>query len=186
MGRAIGIRVHKKEGEQRLDASKFFGAPTIPLSWENDFYEDEIFFCQIRLEDIKEYDTENKLPHKGYLYIFLDTEEGDYSLRARVRYYDGKPELALLSFNETVEGYEYLNEEWQMEFYDAEEDTPSTRLFGVPSDWNYEDSPPELLLQFDPLDTSMGFLEFLDGFVYFFFGDDKRDFENVFITEEYS
>ena len=128
MGRAIGIRVHKKEGEQRLDASKFFGAPTIPLSWENDFYEDEIFFCQIRLEDIKEYDTENKLPHKGYLYIFLDTEEGDYSLRARVRYYDGEPELALLSFNETVEGYEYLNEEWQMEFYDAEEDAPSTRL----------------------------------------------------------
>ncbi len=54
MKNAIGMRVVKAEGEYNLGASKFFGTPTVPVTWEGDFYDDEIFLCQIRLSDIAE------------------------------------------------------------------------------------------------------------------------------------
>ncbi len=73
-----------------------------------------------------------------------------------------------------------------MEFYEADEDGACNRLLGVPADWNYGSEPPRLLLQFDPLDSEMGFLDRLDGFLYFFFEDDGIDFSKVFICEEYS
>ena len=41
-------------------------------------------------------------------------------------------------------------------------------------------------MQYDPLGNDMGFLDFLDGFVYFFFGEDEKDFEKITIMEEYS
>ena len=50
-----------------------------------------------------------------------------------------------------------------MEFSEADEDEICTRLFGVPSDWNYADDPPKLLFQYDPLDNEMDFLDTLDG-----------------------
>ena len=75
MGKAIKITVKKAPEPYDLGASKFFGTPTVPLAWDGDFCDDEIFFCQIKLSDIAELDTENKLPHTGYLYIFLHTEE---------------------------------------------------------------------------------------------------------------
>ena len=78
MGKAIKITVKKAPEPYDLGASKFFGTPTVPLAWDGDFYEDEIFFCQIKLSDIAQLDTENRLPHSGYLYIFLHTEDGKY------------------------------------------------------------------------------------------------------------
>lgn len=186
MSNAIRIKTKKAPETYDLGASKFFGTPTIPLAWEEDFYEDELFLCQIRLSDIAALDKENRLPHSGYLYIFLYTEDGDYRLSADVRYFDGEPELAYDDFNATVEGYEEYTEAYLMEFEKAEEDADCTRLFGVPSDWNYEDEPPKLLMQFDPLDSEMGFLDALDGFLYFFFGEDETDLEGVTLSEEYS
>ena len=73
---------------------ELFGIPTVPLAWDGDFCDDELFFCQIKLSDIAHLDTENILPHSGYLYIFLHTEDGKYHLGADVRYHDGQPELA--------------------------------------------------------------------------------------------
>ena len=99
MGKAIKITAKKAPEGYDLGASKFFGTPTVPLSWEEDFGDDEIFFCQIRLSDIAELDCENRLPHSGYLYIFLHTEDGKYHLGADVRYHDGEPELAIDDFN---------------------------------------------------------------------------------------
>lgn len=58
---AIGIKVKKAPKDYYLGASKFFGAPTVPLAWEGDFYEDEIFLCQINLENIAHLDKENRL-----------------------------------------------------------------------------------------------------------------------------
>lgn len=183
---AIGIKVKKAPKDYYLGASKFFGAPTVPLAWEGDFYEDEIFLCQINLEDIAHLDKENRLPHKGYLYLFLHTQNGPYDLVADVRYFDGEIELAINDFNAEVLNYEKFSDAYLMEFYQVDDDADCTRLLGEPSDWNYEEKPPKLLMQFDPLDSDMGFLDFLDGFIYFFFGKNEKDFSKVFLHEEFS
>ncbi|MBQ8689580.1 MAG: DUF1963 domain-containing protein [Clostridia bacterium] len=183
---AIGIKVKKAPEGYDPGASKFFGAPAVPSAWEEDFYDDEIFFCQIKLADIAHLDKDNRLPHTGYLYVFLHTEDGNYNLHADVRYLDGEPELVIDDFNAAVEGYERFNDAYLMKFYEVDESADCTRLLGEPSDWNYEDEAPRLLMQFDPLDSEMGFLDFLDGFVYFFFGEDENDLESVTLVEEYS
>ena len=89
-------------------------------------------------------------------------------------------------FNAEVDEYEKYTEAYLMEFSEADEDEVCTRLFGVPSDWNYVDEPPKLLFQYDPLDNDMDFLDTLDGFVYFFFGEDEKDFEKITLWEEYT
>ena len=183
MGKAIKITAKKAPESYDLGASKFFGTPTTPMAWDGDFSDDEIFFCQIRLSDIAELDPESRLPHTGYLYVFVHTEDGEYHLGADVRYHDGEPELAIDGFNAAVEGYEKYTDAYLMSFSETEEDEICTRLFGVPSDWNYADAPPRLLLQYDPLDGDMGFLDFLDGFVYFFFGEDGKSFGGITLTE---
>ena len=116
MCKAIGIKVKKAPEGYDLGASKFFGTPTVPLGWESDFYEDELFFCQIRLSDIAHLDKENRLPHTGYLYVFLSTEDGQYHLDADVRYVANEPELAIDDFNAEVEGYERYTQAYLMEF----------------------------------------------------------------------
>ena len=186
MGKAIKITAKKAPKGYDLGASKFFGTPTVPLAWDGDFYDDELFFCQIKLSDIAELDKENKLPHTGYLYVFLHTEDGKYHLGADVRYYDGEPELAIDDFNATVDEYEKYTEAYLMEFSEVDEDEICTRLFGVPSDWNYVDEPPKLLMQYDPLDNEMDFLDTLDGFVYLFFSEKEKDLSDVTLREEYT
>lgn len=186
MSNAIRIKLSKAPDGYDLSDSKFFGTPTVPLAWEEDFYEDEIFLCQIRLSDIAELDGEELLPHSGYLYVFLHTEDGEYDLHADVRYFDGEPELAIDDFNAAVEGYEKFNSAYLMEFSAADEDYDGTKLFGIPSDWNYEGELPRMLLQYDPLDNDTGFLDFLDGYVYLFFGEDTKKIEDIMLYAEYS
>ena len=186
MSKAIKITVKKAPEDYDLGASKFFGAPTVPAVWEEDFYDDEIFFCQIRLSDIAGLDKENRLPHTGYLYIFLHTDGGDYDLQPDVRYWGGEGEVAIDDFNEAIEGYEDFGEAYLMEFGEADECEDCTRLFGLPSDWNYEGEPPALLMQYDPLDSEMGFLDHLDGFLYFLPGEGEYGLDGVSIHNEYS
>jgi len=85
-----------------------------------------------------------------------------------------------------VEDYERYTQAYLMEFSEADEDEICTKLFGLPSDWNYVDEPPKLLMQYDPLDNEMDFLDTLDGFVYLFFGKDERDFSQITLQEEYT
>ena len=103
-----------------------------------------------------------------------------------MRYHGGEPELAIDDFNAAVEGYERYTEAYLMEFSRADEDEICTRLFGVPSDWSYGEEPPKLLMQYDPLDNEMDFLDTIDGFVYLFFGEDERDIGAVTLKEEYT
>ena len=183
---AIGISVTKAPDRYDLGASKFFGTPTIPGEWLDDFSEDEIFFCQIRLSDIAELDKENRLPHKGYLYVFLHTEGGERHLSLDLRYRDKRPTHALEGFNMAVTGYENWDDAYLMAFSEVAEDFDGTRLFGTPSDWPYGDEPKSLLLQYDPLDSDMGFLDSLDGYLYLFFGEDEKDLAAVTLHEEYT
>ncbi|MBR2611518.1 MAG: DUF1963 domain-containing protein [Clostridia bacterium] len=183
---AIGIRLKKAEEGYDPSRSKFFGDPTVPQGWEESFSEDTFFLCQINLEDLASFEEAKVLPDKGYLYIFLDTEEGDYDLRPDVRYTAEDPEVIYDDFNGEVVDYEKFTEAYLMEFYETDDDADGIRLFGVPSDWNYESEAPKMLLQYDPLDNESGFLDHLDGFLYFFFGKDERDFDAITLMEEYS
>ena len=183
---AIGIQTKKAPARYDLGASKFFGTPTIPEDWAEDFGDDEIFFCQLRLADVAPLDKENRLPQTGYLYVFLHTGDGEYHLRADVRYFDGEPSLALDGFNDAVEGYEKYEDAYLMSFSEVPDTADGTRLFGVPSDWCYGEEPPRLLLQYDPLEGDMGFLDHLDGYLYLFLGEDGADLTQVTLRTEYS
>ncbi len=183
---AIKLTVKKAEGEYDLGASKFLGNPTLPEKWLDKFADTVIFLLQIRLSDIASLDKENKLPHEGYLYIFLDTTNSEYSLTPIVKYYKGEPDHVLSGFNEIVDGYEEYNEDYLIEFSECDDYESGNKLLGKPNDWNYADEPNELLFQFDPLDSDMGIFSHLDGLIYFFFGQDRKNFKDVVIMEEIS
>lgn len=183
---AIGIKAQKAPEGYDLGASKLFGTPTVPSSWEDTFDEDEIFFCQIRLSEIAALDTENALPHTGYLYIFLHTAEGEYHLSPDVRYSEGEPTLAYDGFNAAVEGYERYTEAYLLSFERTEKDADGTKLLGTPSGWSARDAHAPLFFQYDPLADDTGFLSHIDGYLYFFFGKDTRDLTSVTLTTEYS
>lgn len=178
---AIKISVTKADKSHALDASKFFGNPTIPMAWVDDFLDDEIFFCQIRLSDLSHLDTENLLPHKGYLYVFLGVSQGECCLRPRVLYHAGEPDLCYDDFNAAVEGYEHLTDAYVMSFSLAEnnDEGEGTHLLGEVADWPYGEPCKPLLMQYDPLDGDMGFLSHIDGYLYLFFGEDTSDFSGV-------
>lgn len=184
MSKALGIKVEKASGAHDLGASKFFGTPTVPNSWADKFSDDVIFLCQIRLSDIAKLDKENRLPHTGYLYVFLDVEVYPYS--PLVYYYDGKPDTALDDFNDFEPRFAHLTDEWLMSFEEVDEEYDGTKLFGVPTDWNYGEDPLKLLMQFDPLAADMGFLSDVDGYMYLFFGKNEKDFDEIELMIERS
>lgn len=167
---STAVNIKKAGADSDPGKSKFFGDPAVPYEWADKFYENVIFFCQIKLSDIEGFDKENRLPHTGYLYVFLDTEKYPYT--PIVHYYDGEPYAVLDGFNGEVPGFTHLTQAWEMEFCDAEDGADGNKLFGVPCDWNYEKDPPPLLLQFDPLSENTGFMEETDGYMYLFFGKD--------------
>lgn len=173
---AIGIKIHKPEGDHDLGASKFFGAPVLPAGWLDRFSDDVIFFAQIRLSDIAELDTENKLPHTGYLYLFLDVEMM-YGYQAMAYYYGGEPNVVIDDFNEIEPQFAHLNEDWMMSFEPADDAADGIKLFGVPAS-GYE-TEEELLLQFDPLAADTGFLDSIDGYAYFLFGEDGERIDGI-------
>ncbi len=186
MAYAVSIELRKSCKQDNLGVSKCFGTPTIPRAWLDDFDEDEIFFCQIRLADLATFDSEHKLPHTGYLYIFLHTADGYYHLQPDVRYYDGEPDTAVEDFNAIVCGYERFVQSFVMTFKRVDEAYDGTKLFGVPSDRHEADDPSPLLMQYDPLDNDTGFLDSLDGYLYLFFGEDATDFTGITLKEAYS
>ena len=183
---AIHLKVKKAEGKYDQGASKFLGRPVLPEKWLDIFSDTTIFLMQLRLSDLKDLDEENILPHEGYLYIFLDTINGEYDLKPIVKYYKKEPTHCLNGFNEIVDGYEEFIDDYLIEFEKCDDYASGNKLFGQPNDWNYQGEPEKLLLQFDPLDSDMGFLSHLDGLIYFFLGDDLKTFKDVSIMEEIS
>lgn len=78
------------------------------------FSDDVIFFAPIKLSDIALLDTENKLPHAGYFYLFLDAEM--YPYQAMEYYYGGEPDTVIDDFNAVEPRFAHLTEEWWMSF----------------------------------------------------------------------
>ena len=180
---AIGITLKKADKNGDPGKSKFFGDPVVPNAWAERDFGEQIFFCQINLADIAALDTENRLPRTGWLYVFLDTEV--YPYKPAVYYYDGEPDTVLDAFNEFDPAFARLTQAWEMTFAPTDDEAEGIRLFGVPTDWNYAEQAPKLFMQFDPLAYPLGFMDDVDGFAYFFYGDDD-DVENVRLHVERS
>lgn len=183
---AIKISVKKASGDYDLGVSKFLGSPTLPEKWLNSFNDTTIFFCQIRLEDIKDLDKENKLPHQGYLYIFLDVSDSEYSLKPIVKYYKGEPTHCLNGFNDIVDGFEEYTDDYLIEFSECDDYESGNKLLGYPNHLDDSINSIPLLLQFDPLDSEMGIFSHMDGLIYITLGNDKKTFKDVSIIEDIS
>ncbi len=173
MGKGIRIRIRKATAQDDPGVSKFFGDPTVPARWKDRFYEDVIFFAQIRLADIAPFDRENRLPHTGYLYFFIDTEL--YPYFPMCDYWPEEPEMLVEDFNALEPEFSHLTQSWVMEFSEDDGTPDGIRLLGLPA----TEQEGELLLQFDPLEAPTGFLEEVDGYVYFLFGKNKEDWNQI-------
>lgn len=183
---AIKLKLTKAEGEYDLGKSKFLGSPVMPEWMMDEFNDETIFFLQLNLEEIKDLDKENLLPHTGYLYIFLDVSGTEYNLKPIIKYTTDDVTHCLNGFNDIVDGYEVYIDDYLIEFEECDDYSSGIKLFGKPNDWPYEDVSDKLLLQFDPLDSEMGIFSNLDGYIYFFLGKDTKTFKDVKIVEDIS
>ena len=96
---AIKINIQKAKENYDPGTSKFFGSPTVPSDMLDIYNENEIFFCQINIKELKHLDKDNILPNSGYIYIFLDTTNSKYNLISRVIYKKEEPTHILDDFN---------------------------------------------------------------------------------------
>ena len=73
---AIKINI-QPTAEDLAGKSHWWGFPDLPETCEWPCNEDGdllTFICQISLEDISEFDTDNRLPHKGIIWFFADLD----------------------------------------------------------------------------------------------------------------
>lgn len=73
---AIKINI-QPTAEDLAGKSHWWGFPELPEAFEWPCNEDGdllTFICQISLEDISEFDTDNRLPHKGMIWFFADLD----------------------------------------------------------------------------------------------------------------
>ena len=144
----IGIKVEKAHGEYDPGTSKFFGSPTMPEEWLSDgtIGDDDFFFCQLKLSEFASYDKENTINHKGFIYIFLTENDGEFI--PNVRYCETEPDTLIDDFNA---GFEFLGDvetEFSIDFFDTDNAEDGTRIF-------VENGEEITLLQYDPLDDGM-------------------------------
>ena len=125
----IKLKVEKAHGDYDYGTSKFLGAPTMPEEWLSDgtLSDDDFFFCQLKLSELREHTDCTLLPEKGFLYFFL-TKENDESFIPNVKLYKEEPDTLIDDFNL---GFDFLgdtDDEYSIDF--AEDNTSSeTELF---------------------------------------------------------
>lgn len=144
----IGITVEKAHGEYDPGTSKFFGAPTMPEEWLSDgtINDEDFFFCQLKISELKKFDKDGLLPQKGFIYIFLSFEDGKFI--PNVRYCNSEPDTLIDDFNA---GFDFLGDtdtEYSIDYFETDDAEDGTRLI-VENDDNV------ILLQYDPLDDNM-------------------------------
>jgi len=144
----IKLKVEKACGDYDYGTSKFFGAPTMPEEWLSDgtLSDDDFFFCQIKLSELRNNSDCTLLPEKGFLYIFLTiTEDGTF--KPNVQLCSEEPDTLIDDFNF---GFDFLgntDDEFSID-YSGESDSSETALF-------IDDGDNYILLQYDPLDDNM-------------------------------
>ena len=175
---AIALKIRKVKNGEEIDesCSKFYGAPTLPESLLNNYPEECVFFLQINCEELKDLDPDNRLPHKGYLYFFLDAQmypSDEFGIL--VNYTLEIPKYIIDDFNENSPIDEGLNEPYIITFEKVDKYYEGTKLLGCPSNYvsEYNDKL-DLLLQYDPLEFNVPFLSTCDGYAFVFFGKTKN------------
>ncbi len=120
------------ESELPVGRSKFGGKPHLPKDFEWFYYEGEdfdnvvkrrplSFLAQINLQEIADYDKDNRLPHKGMLYFFYDlcTMRWGFDPKdkgcARVLYIDNPDNLQSIDFPEELD-VDYILPEFALSF----------------------------------------------------------------------
>ena len=144
----VKLKVEEAHGDYDYGTSKFLGAPTMPESWLSDgtLSDDDFFFCQIKLSELREHTSCTLLPPKGFLYIFLTIQENG-TFRPNVRLCEEEPDTLIDDFNY---GFDFLGDtdkEYSIDFSGVSADT-ETEL-------QIEDNENYILLRYDPLDDNM-------------------------------
>lgn len=144
----VKLKVEEAHGDYDYGTSKFLGAPTMPESWLSDgtLSDDDFFFCQIKLSELREHTSCTLLPPKGFLYIFLTIKE-DGTFKPNVRLCEEEPDTLIDDFNY---GFDFLGDtdkEYSIDFSGVSDNT-ETALF-------IEENESYILLQYDPLDDNM-------------------------------
>ncbi len=177
---AIALKVRKVLPGEKIDekCSKFFGKPCLPESLKDDPYPDDgVFFVQINCAELKDLDPENRLPHEGYLYFFLDAEmyPGN-DLYMYIHHCLEEPKYVIDDYNLNSPIPEGLNDAYIITFEKVDAGYEGTKLLGYPSN-NVDDNNDRngLLLQYDPLEFDVPFLATLDGYAFVFFGDNEEN-----------
>lgn len=174
---AIALHVREVLPGEEIDegASKFFGSPCLPASMLQHYPDDAVFMAQINCEELKDLDPDNRLPHEGYLYFFLDAEMYpcddlymlvDHTLEEITHIID--------DFNAESPISEGLNTPYLITFEQVDAGYDGTKLLGYPNnDVDDSDDRGPLLLQYDPLDFDVPFLSTCDGYAFVFFGKEQ-------------
>lgn len=177
----IGITVEKAHGEYDPGTSKFFGSPTMPEEWLSDgtVGDEDFFFCQLRLSELKPFDKDGLLPMVGFIYVFLTFEDGRFI--PNIRYTKTEPDVLIDDFNT---GFDFLGDtqaEYSIDFQEADYAEDGTRLL-------VEKNGRMVLLQYDPLDDNMpSFLADTEKIAYITLDIEslkKLDFSNAEFTIE--
>lgn len=174
---AIEIKLSKVK-DDLFCKSKWWGNPDISDNFE--FDDSLMFVCQIRCEDLADYDEDNMLPHKGMLYFFCDIayylgfyDDFDPQPSAfwdkdavKVYYIENVDEN---SFKQLIFDDDYFPQisERKIEFGVVEDNSPGNKLLGNPFMLEYEDIPSPChgwmnLLQIDSDDDDDYNLMFMD------------------------
>lgn len=144
---SIGLRF-LKNNDLPKSKSKYLGCPSLPEKWLDDtnlFEDNDIFICQINLEDLFEYSI--PCEKKGILYFFVNFE----SKSGKVLFSKNE-NLVTVDFNEgSLIGD--ISNSYAIEFdINNEVYLDGCKLFGQPvNNQNFDEKNEILLLQIDTL-----------------------------------
>lgn len=140
----------KKSNEDLFLKSKWWGNPDLPKDFEEP--DCSTFICQIRCDEIAEFDKDNLLPHKGMLYFFaeMDYYFGNYDTYAPHGYWDSEDVRVI--YVEDLENQEFEQivyvddddnpialDELAIEFSIGAAECDGNKLLGEPYDREWED-----------------------------------------------
>lgn len=171
----MSIKIKINDSDCDIESSKFFGDMLLPEKWLIDdvFSPDEMFLCQINLEEVYEAVGKTLLPEEGMLYFFIDYKKKPL---AAVRYSTEEAD-AYTCFNEDWEGDFDVYTDWEMEFsFDAK--TKSRLLC---KDANVSEGEIALL-KYVPNESDMDFMADSGKALYFIINEidlKNKDFSKV-------
>lgn len=172
----MSVKIIINDVDCDIENSKFFGDMLLPEKWLIDdvFSPDEMFLCQINLEELSDAVGKTLLPDSGMLYFFIDYKKKPLAV---VRYFDGEAD-AYTCFNEDWDADFDVYEDWLITF-DSKVDEEGSKLLYRDASIGEDEIA---LLVYDPSSSPMDFMAGKDKKLYFIVkvADLKnRNFSNV-------